>query len=214
VEDDTVSFDQSVIPVGTKYRSLISSEVAIGNNASPAKMTSIVNSELSSSSNGEYTWKEMTTQEIDSMGSQSFREGKGLDNNRIVLIKQDKYGNFISSEGDKSDASHTYDSKPKSPIRVHDTWEGYRIESGKNRYQDKYTLEALTEINGKKFAIVSFEGEEKGNGHTSARSWIEVPSGVTYKSEGTMQTTNFQNLPMNGKETQYLVDESGKPLIP
>jgi hypothetical protein len=214
VDDGTVSFDRSVIPVGTKYRSITSTEITIGSGVSPTKMTSTENKELTSATNGEFIWKKTTTQKIDSMGSQSLREGKALEDNRIVFTKEDKYGNFISSEGEKSDAYHTYDSKPKYPIRVHDTWEGYTIKSDKNKYQDKYTLEALAEINGKKFAIISVESKEEGNGHSSTKCWIEVPSGIIYKFEGTVETVNLQNRPGYLKATGYLVDESEKPLIP
>lgn len=198
--------------VGDRYSVISINEAVWGNSGEPMVLKIKVDWELLRIDNGNYTWKTTTYQNIEQMGSHEFIQGKGLSNNRVEYATYNSHGNLIYTEGWDPDAGVAYDVNPERPVTIGDTWQGYTMERGK-KFTNTYTLEAITNINGKEYAVVRAEDEEEGGSSTS-KKWIEISTGITIKSEGSGTGVNLIGQRGKWRFSYIKVDQQGRPFLP
>ena len=139
---------------GDRYIAISRAEAVWGEGAAtPMVIGEKTDCELAQAEGGFFTCKCVSSQDTEQMGTHHFLEGKGLEKNRVVFTTNNSYGNLVSEEGQNPDYGVTYKRFPERPVKVGDSWEGYKLERGK-RYKDSYTLEGLAQVNGKEYAII------------------------------------------------------------
>ena len=217
-KEETVTFDQSNVPVGIKFHRVDAGTFTVKESDLTMEFNGTTDLELLSADKGLFNWKKRTNLKV-SGTAKGQEEEKTLDDNRIMLIKEDKQGNVISKEGEETTETSPFEyhpNFPKHPLHVKEEWQGYTINSEKEKIPNFYTLEAIAIINGKKFAVISMESEENADPYISSKEWIEVPSGIIYKGEMTLKGTieQLDNQEAEGQVTTYLTDASGKSIIP
>ena len=198
---------------GFRYTTISRSEIIFGDgDGSPMIINSKEDCELVKVENGLYTWKCVSNEDLEQMGTNRFLEGKGLDQNRIEFTTENSFGNFVSGEGGDPDSGTIYEDFPEKPVRVGDYWKGYTLKKGK-RYVNSYTLQGIANVNGKEYAIVKCESEEKG-GSSIAKGWVELTTGITYKSEANGTFVNTMGEKGSFRGTSYVVNTDGQPVLP
>ena len=145
------------------------------------------------------------------MGEQQLKEGKGPSQNRVVLTTNNSYGNLVSQEGENPDAGTTYNAFPEKPVKIGDTWEGYRMVNNR-KFSDSYVLNAIVMINGKDYAVVTCKGEEN-DGSTTTKSWIELSTGLQHKAETNGEFAHESGQRLKAWGTTHLVDASERPFL-
>ena len=209
----TITFRQGC-PLGYRYTAIGRREQMYKNpNGVPMVSTLKIDSELVKIEADLYTWKRTTTEVVEQMGSHHWLPGEGPDKNRIRFYTNNSFGNLVSSEGTDPDNSYTsYKSRPERPVKVGDTWDGYTLKRG-GRFNDSYTLEAIANINGKEYAVVRCDSEEKG-GSSSSRSWIELSTGVLFKIERNVSDVNEAGEMGKWRLSVNVVDAKSRPILP
>lgn len=210
-ESRVINFQEGC-KVGDQYTAIETAEAVWGGQGEPMILIVRMESELLRINNGSYTWKTTTYTNVEQMGDHQFIQGKGLNNNRLEYATYNSYGNLISTEGRDPDEGVAYNAFPEKPVSAGDTWQGYKLIRGK-RFTNSYLLEAIANINGKEYAVVRTESEEDGGSSTS-KSWIEISTGITMKSEGSGTGVNLAGTRGKWRYTYNIVDDRERPLLP